>query len=166
MKMRSYILRQAMDEFCLNKIPQNASKLKQNELRINKRMNKEDMKRYTSSQLPIPPSRMKNQFINRLFHNEEFKRFYLEYVKTENLRRDLQKKSIQACEYIQNYVYTLLNQKNGLEKVIKYLQSPNNSPLFHREIYFYLRESQNIARHFIKSGGLPERPRNKQTQLN
>lgn len=28
MKMRSYILRQAMDEFCQNKIPQNPSKIK------------------------------------------------------------------------------------------------------------------------------------------
>ncbi len=51
-------------------------------------MSEKDRQRYQTSNLPIPPSRMRSGFINNLFCIDEFKSTYLSYVRNKQFQLD------------------------------------------------------------------------------
>lgn len=83
--------------------------------------------------------------------------FYFDYIKTNKLKNYLVNVSKQACEYFRCTVLPMLENKEGLRKVINLYENGIGIPLFYEEIKLYLREAASIAREIKSNGGLPER---------
>jgi predicted transcriptional regulator len=149
-KMRTTIIRRTLDEFVAMQVSSSSEKLNHIE-NYNRRLTHEDRERYKRARMPCPPCRIKSNYLEEIFSNKEFCKFFLHFVRNDKLYLYLTRTNKALVNEFKEKLITMARENAPVGVVAIEMEAATRKPLFVREIIEYINESRRIAQEYCKN---------------
>lgn len=98
--------------------------------------------------MPCPPCRIKSNYLEEIFSNKEFCKFFLHFVRNDKLYLYLTRTNKALVNEFKEKLIAMARENAPVGVVAIEMEAATRKPLFVREIIEYINESRRIAQEY------------------